>query len=149
MNPEPAALRQIPRRGDIWWVDFPFLECVGSEQRDKRPAVILSVKPIHIMVVSADQVNEALPRIVHVVPLTSQIDGKINGFSRQFRFLIRESDKIDEPGTRGCRGDSIALTEQTRCISTERFLDKRRVARLKTEMIAEIESGVRFVLGIP
>lgn len=149
MNPPPTVLCQIPRRGDIWWVNFPLLECVGSEQRNDRPVVILSVKPIPAMVVSADQVNEALPRIVHVVPLTSPKDRKIDKFTMQFRFLIRETDKIHETGTNGFHGDSIALTEQTRCISTERFLDKQRVARLKTEMIAEIESGVRFVLGIP
>lgn len=125
-------------------MDFPQYESKGSEQEGKRPVVVLSVKPLHVLVMSVDSVNEALP-ICTVVPLSS-VSTKAN---RQFRILIPESQKVPEVGTRGCPGESVALTEQTRCVSIERFLDQKRVARLKTEAIAAVEAGVRFVLGMP
>jgi mRNA-degrading endonuclease toxin of MazEF toxin-antitoxin module len=98
-----------------------------------------------VVIVSADPLNEALQKICMVVPLTSVIQKT----GRQFRILIPESQKIPEPGTKGCPGDSLALTEQTRCISTERLLDMKRVGRIKTEAIAAVEAGIRFVLAIP
>ena len=144
MNP-PTPARAIPSRGDIWWAKFPQLETVGSEQGKDRPIVVLSVGPLPVVVITADPINAALPKICIVVPLSSIVE-KAN---RQFRILIPESQKITEPGTGGCPGDSVALTEQTRCISTERLCNQKRVGRLKTEAIASVEAGVRYVLGIP
>src|SRR5882762_2592945 len=95
-----------PQRGDIFWADFPAIDSVGSEQRGRRP----------VLVVSANSLNQNLP-IVVVVPLTSQTQKK----NRQFRIVIPESQKISEPGTLGCPGESLALTEQVRMISKNRL----------------------------
>lgn len=140
----PSSPRPIPLRGDIWWADFPQYEGKGSEQEGKRPVVILSPKPLDVLVISVDSINVKLP-ICTFVPLSAQVH-KAN---RQFRILIPESQKIQELGTKGSQGDSLALTEQTRCISIERLLDQKRVARLKTEALGAVEAGVRFILGIP
>lgn len=142
---QPIQARNIPLRGDIWWAQFPYHETIGSEQGKDRPVVVLSTEPLPVVVVTADPINVALPKICIVVPLSTVV-GKAN---RQFRILIPESQKITEPGTNGCPGESIALTEQTRCISTERLLDLKRVGRLKTEAMGAVEAGIKFVLGIP
>src|SRR5437879_8325635 len=103
-----------PQRGDIFWANLPETESVGSEQYGRRP----------VLVVSANSINQALP-IVIVVPLTSNMAKK----NRQFRIAIPESQKVQEPGTSGCPGESLALTEQVRMISKDR-LDNHRVARV-------------------
>jgi mRNA-degrading endonuclease toxin of MazEF toxin-antitoxin module len=106
---------------------------VGSEQYGKRPVLVISI----------DNINSSLPICV-VVPLSEQLH-KAN---RNHRIRIPESEKIQETGTRGCPGESLALTEQVRCISRER-LDPKRVARLKSVAVAAVEAGVKYVLGIP
>lgn len=136
--------RITPCRGDIWWVDFPHFESKGSEQEKKRPAIVLSPKPTDVIVVSTDGMNQAIPTCI-VVPLSSVVEKQ----NRHSRILIPETQKVPEPGTKGCSGESLALTEQMRCVSIERFLDTKRVAKLKTEAIAAVEAGIRFVLGMP
>jgi len=96
-----------------------------------------------VLVLSVDAVNRAIPVCV-VVPLSHQLD-KAN---RQFRIRIVESGKINESGTKGSPGDSVALTEQIRCISRQR-LDPKRVAYLKPVALAAVEAGVKYVLGLP
>ncbi len=122
-----------PQRGDIFWADFPKEHSVGSEQYGRRP----------VLVVSANSINQAIPTVV-IVPLTSQTQKK----NRQFRIAIPESQKIPEPGTAGCPGESIALTEQVRMVSTIR-LDNQRVARVTGSAIGAVEAGLSFVLSIP
>jgi mRNA-degrading endonuclease toxin of MazEF toxin-antitoxin module len=96
-----------------------------------------------VLIISVNIVNSTLP-ICIVVPLTSQLDKP----NRVHRIRVLESHKVQELGTNGCPGDSLALTEQVRCISRER-LDGKRVARLKSVAIAAVESGIKYVLGIP
>ncbi len=120
-----------PKRGDIFWANIP--PTVGSEQHGRRP----------VLVVSVNAVNSGLPVVV-VVPLTA----KIQKANRNFRILIPDSQKIQELGTSGCTGESLALTEQVRVM--DKFqLDDRRVARLVPAAIGAVEAGLRYVLGIP
>ncbi len=120
-----------PQRGDIFWADFPSNQSAGSEQRGRRPVLVVSVSVIN-----------ALP-ICIIVPLTSQL----NKANRHHRIILIESHKIQEPGTQGCRGDSLALTEQIRSISRIR-LDAQRIAKLKPTAMAAVEAGIKYVLGI-
>ena len=126
-------LQDIPERGDIFWADLPSYDSVGSEQHGSRPVLILSV----------DVINASLPICV-IVPLSAQL-AKAN---TSHRIRILESEKIQEPGTQGCRGESLALTEQVRCIARKR-LDHKRVARLEPVALASVEAGVKYVLGLP
>lgn len=130
-----------PRRGEIYWAELPELESVGSEQRGRRPVLVMS----EVLVVSVDNINRDVP-ICIIVPLT----GVLTKTPRQFRIRIPQAEKIDEPGTGGCPGDSLALTEQIRCISVERF-DKRKgkVARVTPQAIAAVEAGIKYVLKLP
>lgn len=127
----PAVAASNPRRGDIFWASLPQRE--GSEQHGRRP----------VLVVSVDAINSVLP-IVIVVPLTAKVEKQ----NRQFRILIPESQKIQEPGTGGCQGDSLALTEQVRVIN-KGYLDAKRVARVTATAIASVETGLAYVQGIP
>ena len=122
-----------PHRGDIFWADFPGDECIGSEQKGRRPVAVISV----------DIINSKFP-ICIVVPLTSKLDKP----NPMHRIRVHESSKTQEAGTDGCMGDSLALTEQLRCIARSR-LDQKRVAKLSPAAVAAIEAGVKYVLGIP
>jgi mRNA-degrading endonuclease toxin of MazEF toxin-antitoxin module len=122
-----------PQRGDIFWADFPRIETIGSEQEGPRP----------VLVISTDLINDALRDDgCVVVPLTKQIH-KAN---RNFRIKILEAHRVAEPNARVIRGDSVALTEQTRFISRERMGEKR-LAKVTPLALGAVESGVRFVLG--
>jgi mRNA interferase MazF len=123
---------QTPQRGDIFWASFPGYQSVGSEQRGDRP----------VLVVSVDQINRAYP-ICQIVPLSE----RVHKANRLFRILIPENEKIPEPGTAGCPGESVALTEQMRCVSRDR-LKPQRVARAKPAAMAAVEAGIKYVLRL-
>jgi mRNA-degrading endonuclease toxin of MazEF toxin-antitoxin module len=123
-----------PKRGDIFWADFPPIETIGNEQEGSRP----------VLVISTDLINDALrDNGCVVIPLTKQIH-KAN---RNFRIRILEKHRIAEPNApQVLKGDSVALTEQTRFISRDRMGDKR-IARVTTLALGAVETGVKFVLG--
>jgi mRNA-degrading endonuclease toxin of MazEF toxin-antitoxin module len=136
---KPAKALAQPKRGDIFWAKLPAIESVGSEQRDDRPVVVMS----EVMVVSIDEINDQVPICV-IVPLTNALEKE----NRKNRIRIPANFKVDEPGTKGSPGDSLALTEQIRCISVER-LDRKRVAYLKPTARNAVEGGIKYVLRIP
>ena len=124
--------QDIPQRGDIFWAHLPLIESEGSEQNKDRPVLVISVNSL----------NSRLP-IVVIVPLSSEIH-KIS----QHRIRIPESQKIQEPGTKGCPNVGLALTEQIRCISRNRLGDKR-LARITPAAMAAVEAGIAYILEIP
>lgn len=125
--------QDIPERGDIFYADIPEGESVGSEQRGRRP----------VLVVSVNIINSNLPVCV-VIPLSKQLHKK----NRQHRILISESEKIQSPNTGGCKGDSLVLTEQIRMISRDR-LDPKKIAKLKPMGLGAVEAGMKYILGLP
>jgi mRNA-degrading endonuclease toxin of MazEF toxin-antitoxin module len=127
------TLPQPPQRGDIYWASFPRSKSVGSEQWKDRP----------VLVMSESFVNQRLP-VCMVIPLSEQVH-KAN---RWFRILIPDSEKIQEPGTRGCSGDSLALCEQLRCIDQSRLIGKR-LAIAKPGAVAAVETGIKYILRLP
>ena len=120
-----------PQRGDIFWVQLPQGQSIGSEQHGTRPCVVLS----------ASIISAHMP-IAIIVPLSSQL----HKGNREFRIRIPQSEMIPDPGCT-CPDESIALSEQVRCISRDR-LDARRVGRLKPVGLAAVEAGVKYVLGL-
>jgi mRNA-degrading endonuclease toxin of MazEF toxin-antitoxin module len=129
----PGSGRNKIRRGDIYWVDVS--PTVGSEQSEYRPWVVLSV----------DAINSHLP-IVIAVPLTGRLLKAER--CRTFRILIPDAEKVQDPKhNKGCKGDSLALTEQIRVLSIER-VPPQRAAYLTPRALASVEAGVAFVLGI-
>jgi mRNA-degrading endonuclease toxin of MazEF toxin-antitoxin module len=134
--PVPACVAERrPQRDDIYWLDVKPKQTEGSEQHGYRPWVVMSVNSI----------NNQLP-IVVAVPLSEQVH-KIQG-ARLFSILIPEEEKIQEPAhPKGCKGQSLALTEQVRVLSISRIKGPR-AATLAPKAIAAIEVGLAFVLQI-
>lgn len=128
----PSQPSRSPQRGDIFWASFPASKSVGSEQHNDRP----------VLVMSDNVINQRLP-ICLVVPLSA----RTTKGPRQFRILIPDSEKIQEPGTNGCTGDSLALCEQLRCIDQSR-LGAKRLARVKPAAVAAVEAGIKYVLRL-
>ena len=97
-----------------------------------------------VLVVSVDNVNRDVPICV-IVPLTTSTTKT----PRQFRIRIPQAEKIDVTGTSGCPGDSLALTEQVRCISVSRIDKKKgKVATVTPQALAAVEIGLKYVLKL-
>ena len=56
------AKKYIPKRGDVVWTDFN--PAAGHEQKGRRPALVLSIKPF----------NETI-KLAMAVPITSRVRG--------------------------------------------------------------------------
>ncbi len=89
----PAAAKTI-RRGDVFWVNLD--PTIGTEIRKTRPAVV----------VSADDMNQALPRVI-IAPLTSK--GQALGCRPEVIFDGREAR---------------ILLDQIRCVDKARLTGK-------------------------
>jgi len=122
----------MPRRGDVYWAEIP--EAVGHEQQGNRPWLI----------VSADFIPNQLD-VVIAVPLTSK-----EKENQQHRIRIPDSEKIDEAGTKGWNGYSVALTEQIRILDLARLgLNPVKVGHVKPLAMNMVDAGILYVLGIP
>lgn len=121
-----------PRRGEVYFCEIPEREAQGHEQYGNRPWLI----------VSSDYLHTDL-EIVIAVPLTSR--EKPNP---QHRIDIPDSEKINEPGTQGWMGKTIALTEQVRMLDLSR-LQKVKVGQIKPLGMRKVEAGLSHVLELP
>ncbi|MCX6595201.1 MAG: type II toxin-antitoxin system PemK/MazF family toxin [Acidobacteria bacterium] len=106
-----------PDRGEIWWVALD--PTLGSEIRKTRPCLVVSVKIL----------NERRRTIV-VIPLSSS---------------PKASPPILIPIT--CEGrPAVAVTDQIRAVSKERF--RERVGVAAAVEMAAIEEGLRTILQL-
>ncbi|WP_088362479.1 type II toxin-antitoxin system PemK/MazF family toxin [Bacillus cereus] len=113
-------------KGQIIWVDFDLdRNCVGSEQKGERPAVV----------VQNDFGNRASTTTL-IVPLTSN-------FKTEIPTHVNISSK--ELGKN--RVDSIALCEQVRVISKERIIQVERTI-LSKEVMKEIDDALLISFGV-
>ena len=91
-------------QGDVFYVDFDKLGCIGSEESGIRPVVV----------VSSSTVGYFSPIII-VCPITSKDKKSLpthHFLSRdKYRFLLRK--------------DNIVLTENVRAISKDRLIGKK------------------------
>jgi mRNA interferase MazF len=124
----PPERSQV-HRGDIFWADLDPTQ--GHEQEGRRPVLIVSNERLHQM------------GIVIIVPLSKQVQKG----NRTHRILIEENHKIQEQGTDGCPGESLALTEQVRCLDLSR-LDDGRVAKVSGLAMGWIEAGLVHVMDL-
>jgi mRNA interferase MazF len=120
-------------RGEIYYAAVSPGHAVGSEQHGKRPW----------LVVSSNAINQRLP-IVQAVPLSSKLE-KATG--HPYRILVPRDQARALPGRQGLSTDSIALTEQLRALAKDR-LEGDPVARATPAILARVEIGIRFVLGM-
>jgi mRNA interferase MazF len=111
----------VPRRGEIWLIDFG--EPVGHEQGYRRPAVV----------VSADRLNRSRAQLAIVVPVTTARRGLV-------------SHVEIEPGTSGLSETSYAKGEDIKSIATQRAI--RRLGVISTARLNHLEQVLRRLLGI-
>ena len=122
----------MAQRGEVYWCEIPERETQGHEQHGDRPWLI----------VSANHINSTLD-IVIAIPLTSK--EKPNP---QHRIEIPDAYKINEPGTKGWDGKTIALTEQIRILDLSR-LRATKVGHIKPIGMHKVEAGLKHVLDMP
>jgi mRNA interferase MazF len=113
-------------RGSIVWVDLG--PGHGSEQRKRRPAVILSND-------TANKTAEALGRgVITVIPLTSSE-------RRPYAFQVAIPQRMSN-----LPYDSVAQIEQVRSIDISRLSDTTK--RLPDVLMAEISHALRVHLNL-
>lgn len=110
-----------PKRGDIYIVDF---DGIGSEQKGKRPAVI----------VQNDVGNEKSSTVI-VVPLTSRLN---KHELPTHVFLSHDKTSL--------RTDSVALSEQMRVVDKSRLA--YHVATVNSDDMQRINNSILISLGL-
>lgn len=113
--------------GMIFWVDLPEDESEGTEQRKRRPCVIVSSNRIN---------SDAGIKGYTIVPLSKKIAKR----STPFRVVVSFREE-EEAGLR------LALVEQLRFISENRLI-KGPIDSLSNEDLMLIELGIKYVLGL-
>jgi len=113
----------VARRGEIWWAALGRPE--GSEPGYRRPVLILQI----------DDFNESPIQTVIVATLTSntrlaQAPGNV---------LCRKRDT-------GLTKPSVVNVSQVATIDKKRLLE--RMGSLSGRLLAEVEDGLRLVLGL-
>lgn len=111
----------VPRRGEIWLVDFG--HPVGREQAGRRPAVI----------VSADGLNQGRAGVVIVVPCTTSRRG------------LPSHVELD-PAASGLYEVSYAKCEDIKSVSEERLI--ARLGNAPVEAMFAIARSLQFLLDI-
>lgn len=109
------------RRGAVWQVDFAPVR--GHEQAGVRPALVLSV----------DGFNNGPAQLAVVAPLTTR-DRRIASHVR----IV--------PPDGGVRAVSFIKCEDTRSVSTDRFLEAWD--SVSADVLAQVEDWVRILLGL-
>ncbi len=111
------------RRGEIWWANMPSPS--GSEPGYRRP----------VLVVQTDPFNRSGIETVVAVPFTSNLQ------------------RADAPGNVLCRRHDTGLNvDSVANVSQLTTLDRkwlaRRVSRLPSHLLQEVENGLRLLLGL-
>ena len=115
------------RRGEIYLINFGD-EVIGSEYKNKRPAVILS-----------NDMNNRYSEILQVAPITSQ---KKTNLPVHVKLGIEDGLKLD---------NSIISIEQTRCVSKKRALLNGsiiRITKLSKNKMDLIDSAIKIQFGL-
>lgn len=118
------AIAPIPRRGDIWLIDFD--PSVGAEIQKIRPAVVISM----------DNIGRLPLRLV--VPIT---DWKAHYSS--FPWFV----ELPATSTNGLSKDSGADAFQTKSISLSRFVD--RLGEVTASQLDEVAEAIALCVGVP
>jgi len=111
----------MPRRGDVWIVDFD--PVVGHEQAKQRPALVVSV----------DGFNNSPAGLLTVLPITSKARPLPS------RIEIR-------PPEGGLATVSYVIGEQVRTVSTKRL--GRQLGAVAPHTLRQVEFVLRTLLGL-
>lgn len=119
------------KRGDIFWVEIPDSQTVGSEQKGKRPYIIVSRTSINKM-----------GRTVVGVPMSTKTKKQ-----SAYRIVLPAAEIIKDVTCTSNFVDSVALTDHVRVLDQERLI-KPREAHLSDSAIIALELGLSFLLQI-
>jgi len=110
-------------RGEIWWAEFdpPY----GSEPANNRP----------VLIVQDDGFNESRIRTIVVLPLTTNL-----------RLLDAPGNVYIGKKESKLKDDSVIITAQLYAIDRSRFREK--IAKIKKEIMEEVELGIKLVLSL-
>jgi mRNA interferase MazF len=110
-------------RGEIWWAEFgiPY----GSEIGYNRP----------VLIVQDDSFNESRIKTVVVLPLTTNL-----------RLLDAPGNVLLRKKESKLLNDSVIIVAQIYAIDRGRF--KERISKVTKEIMEQVETGMKLVLGI-
>ncbi|HYU33041.1 MAG TPA: type II toxin-antitoxin system PemK/MazF family toxin [Thermoanaerobaculia bacterium] len=118
--------RLLPRRGEIWLVDFN--PGRGSEQIGQRPALVLQ----------NDKGNQN-PRYPNTVVLAMSTQGK------PIPFHVRVAPSPQN----GLREETYVKCEQVLTLAKERLLGREALGRLTADEMRKVEMAVKLSLALP
>lgn len=111
------------KRGEIWWAQLP--DPIGSEPGYRRP----------VLIVQADEFNRSAIRTVLCAALTSNLD------------LAAAPGNVSlSPSASGLPKRSVVNVSQL--ITLDKSLLAERVRMLSSASMAEVDDGLRQVLGL-
>jgi len=122
------------KQGEIYWVDIPQSQTVGSEQYNRRPYLI----------VSRTSVNRVCETVVGV-PLSTAVD-LTKPMKHPFRVLIPAHEIIKDVLYNGEVKVCVAKADQTRVLSKARL--EKRMGVLSSTAIAAVSVGLAFLFDI-
>ena len=110
-------------RGEIWWAEFgiPY----GSEIGYNRP----------VLIIQDDGFNESRIRTIVVLPVTTNLrllDAPGNVF------LKKKESKL--------KNDSVIIAAQIYALDRSRF--KEKLSKIPKEVMEQVETGMKLVLGM-
>jgi mRNA interferase MazF len=112
-----------PRRGEVWWASLP--RPSGSGPGYRRPVLVIQANPF----------NESSIRTVVVVAITSNT-----------RLGLAPGNVLCQARDTGLPRDSVANVSQV--LTADKSLLTERVQAVPGHILAEVDAGLRLVLGL-
>jgi len=129
------AIKKIPKRGEIWLVDYNYKVKKGKERELEIESYIKKIRPS--VVVSNDAQNE-YDLEIFAVPLSSQELEII----RPHELLIKKSKE------NGLDKDSKVLFNRLRNVEKDTRLGEERIGVLDKETMKEVNKKLKLVLDL-
>src|SRR5579871_2719282 len=128
------AVKKIPKRGEIWLVDYNYKPKKGKEKELEIESKIKKIRPS--VVVSNDAQNEYDEEII-VAPLSSQLKQ-----IEPYELLIKKNKE------NGLDEDSKILFNRLRNIEKDTRLGEERIGVLDKETMKEVNKKLKLVLDL-
>ncbi|MCE8163594.1 MAG: type II toxin-antitoxin system PemK/MazF family toxin [Candidatus Moeniiplasma glomeromycotorum] len=129
------AIKKIPKRGEIWLIDYNYKPKKGKERELEIESYIKKIRPS--LVVSNDIQNEFDEEII-VVPLSSKELEKI----RSYELLVEKSKES------GLETDSKILFNRLRNIEKDTRLGEERIGIVSPEIMEKVKEKLKLVLEL-
>src|SRR5439155_8077947 len=135
MESMSKEVKKVPKRGEIWLVEYNYKPKQGKEKELEIENKIKKIRPS--LVISNDAQNEYDEEII-VVPLSSQELEKI----RSYELLIKKNKE------NGLDEDSKILFNRLRNIERDTRLGDERIGIVDKEIMKEVKEKLKLVLDL-